>query len=199
MIQEGKIKRREPGVTKSLEPLVREMLAELGEDPQREGLLRTPKRVDAALRYLTHGYSQSVEEILNDAIFTEECEEMVVVRNIEFYSMCEHHMLPFYGRAHVAYLPKGKIIGLSKVPRLVDMFARRLQVQERLTNQIAGTLMEVLHPYGVAVVLEGKHLCMMMRGVEKQNSFVTSSAMLGEFKKDRATRMEFLNLIKSWE
>ncbi len=199
MIQEGKIKRREPGVTKSLEPLVREMLAELGEDPQREGLLRTPKRVDAALRYLTHGYSQSVEEILNDAIFTEECEEMVVVRNIEFYSMCEHHMLPFYGRAHVAYLPKGKIIGLSKVPRLVDMFARRLQVQERLTNQIAGTLMEVLKPYGVAVVMEGKHLCMMMRGVEKQNSFVTSSAMLGEFKKDRATRMEFLNLIKSWE
>ncbi len=199
MIQEGKIKRREPGVAKSLEPLVREMLAELGEDPQREGLLRTPKRVDAALRYLTHGYSQSVEEILNDAIFTEECEEMVVVRNIEFYSMCEHHMLPFYGRAHVAYLPKGKIIGLSKVPRLVDMFARRLQVQERLTNQIAGTLMEVLKPYGVAVVMEGKHLCMMMRGVEKQNSFVTSSAMLGEFKKDRATRMEFLNLIKSWE
>jgi len=199
VIQEGKIKRREPGVTKSLEPLVREMLAELGEDPQREGLLRTPKRVDAALRYLTHGYSQSVEEILNDAIFTEECEEMVVVRNIEFYSMCEHHMLPFYGRAHVAYLPKGKIIGLSKVPRLVDMFARRLQVQERLTNQIAGTLMEVLKPYGVAVVMEGKHLCMMMRGVEKQNSFVTSSAMLGEFKKDRATRMEFLNLIKSWE
>jgi len=199
VIQEGKIKRREPGVAKSLEPLVREMLAELGEDPQREGLLRTPKRVDAALRYLTHGYSQSVEEILNDAIFTEECEEMVVVRNIEFYSMCEHHMLPFYGRAHVAYLPKGKIIGLSKVPRLVDMFARRLQVQERLTNQIAGTLMEVLKPYGVAVVMEGKHLCMMMRGVEKQNSFVTSSAMLGEFKKDRATRMEFLNLIKSWE
>ncbi len=199
MIQEGKIKRRETGVAKSLEPLVREMLAELGEDPQREGLLRTPKRVDAALRYLTHGYSQSVEEILNDAIFTEECEEMVVVRNIEFYSMCEHHMLPFYGRAHVAYLPKGKIIGLSKVPRLVDMFARRLQVQERLTNQIAGTLMEVLKPYGVAVVMEGKHLCMMMRGVEKQNSFVTSSAMLGEFKKDRATRMEFLNLIKSWE
>ena len=199
MIQEGKIKRREPGVAKSLEPLVREMLAELGEDPQREGLLRTPKRVDAALRYLTHGYSQSVEEILNDAIFTEECEEMVVVRNIELYSMCEHHMLPFYGRAHVAYLPKGKIIGLSKVPRLVDMFARRLQVQERLTNQIAGTLMEVLKPYGVAVVMEGKHLCMMMRGVEKQNSFVTSSAMLGEFKKDRATRMEFLNLIKSWE
>ncbi|HNY90223.1 MAG TPA: GTP cyclohydrolase I FolE [bacterium] len=186
-------------MAKSLEPLVREMLAELGEDPQREGLLRTPKRVDAALRYLTHGYSQSVEEILNDAIFTEECEEMVVVRNIEFYSMCEHHMLPFYGRAHVAYLPKGKIIGLSKVPRLVDMFARRLQVQERLTNQIAGTLMEVLKPYGVAVVMEGKHLCMMMRGVEKQNSFVTSSAMLGEFKKDRATRMEFLNLIKSWE
>jgi len=196
---EQNIKRKGAGVANSLEPLIKQMLEELGEDPQREGLLRTPKRVDAALRYLTRGYSQSVEEILNDAIFTEECEEMVLVRNIEFYSMCEHHMLPFYGRAHVAYLPKGKIIGLSKVPRLVDMFARRLQVQERLTNQIAGTLMEVLHPYGVAVVLEGKHLCMMMRGVEKQNSFVTSSAMLGEFKKDRATRMEFLNLIKSWE
>ncbi len=186
-------------MAQSIEPLVKELLVELGEDPLREGLLRTPKRVDAALRYLTQGYQQSLEELLNEAIFAEECEEMVVVRNIEFYSMCEHHMLPFYGRAHVAYLPKGKIIGLSKVPRLVDMYARRLQVQERLTNQIAQTLMQVLDPYGVAVVLEGKHLCMMMRGVEKQNSFVTSSAMLGEFKKDRATRMEFLNLIKSWE
>ncbi|HOT96461.1 MAG TPA: GTP cyclohydrolase I FolE [bacterium] len=186
-------------MAKSIEPLIKDLLVELGEDPQREGLLRTPKRVDAALRYLTQGYHQSLEELLNEAIFTEACEEMVVIRNIEFYSMCEHHMLPFYGRAHVAYLPQGKIIGLSKVPRLVDMFARRLQVQERLTNQIAQTLMRVLNPYGVAVVLEGKHLCMMMRGVEKQSSFVTSSAMLGEFKKDRATRMEFLNLIKSWE
>lgn len=183
----------------SIQPLIKQLLEELGEDPQREGLLRTPKRVDEALRYLTQGYSQNLEEILNDALFDESCEEMVVVRNIEFYSMCEHHLLPFYGRAHVAYLPKGRIIGLSKVPRIVDMFARRLQVQERLTNQIAQSLMQVLTPYGVAVVMEGKHLCMMMRGVEKQNSFVTSSAMLGEFKKDRATRMEFLNLIKSWE
>jgi GTP cyclohydrolase I len=190
---------KEHKVTKSIQPLIRQMLEDLGEDPQREGLLRTPKRVDEAMHYLTRGYQQDLDELLNDAIFTEECEEMVVVRNIEFYSLCEHHMLPFYGRAHVAYLPKGRIIGVSKIPRLVDMFARRLQVQERLTNQIAQTLVRVLDPYGVAVVMEGKHLCMMMRGVEKQNSFITSSAMLGEFKKDRATRMEFLNLIKSWE
>ncbi len=182
----------------SLQPLITKMLEILGEDPRREGLVRTPRRVDAALRYLTRGYHQDVEQLLNDAIFHEECNEMVVVRNIEFYSLCEHHMLPFYGRCHVAYLPNGTIIGLSKIPRIVDMFARRLQVQERLTNQIAELLQKVLNPWGVAVVMEAKHLCMMMRGVEKQNSFVTSSAMLGEFKKDRATRMEFLNLIKSW-
>ncbi|MBN2355383.1 GTP cyclohydrolase I FolE [candidate division KSB1 bacterium] len=175
------------------------MLRILGEDPQREGLVRTPQRVDAALRYLTRGYHQNPEQLLNDAIFQEECSEMVVARNIEFYSMCEHHMLPFYGRCHVAYLPNGKIIGLSKIPRIVDMFARRLQVQERLTNQIAQLIQKVLNPWGVAVVMEAKHLCMMMRGVEKQNSFVTSSAMLGAFKKDRATRMEFLALIRSWE
>ncbi len=186
-------------MSKSIEPLIKQMLEDLGEDPQREGLMRTPKRVDEAMHYLMRGYEMNLDELLNNALFEEACEEMVLVRNIEFYSMCEHHMLPFYGRAHVGYLPKGKIIGLSKVPRLVDMFARRLQVQERLTNQIAQTLMQVLNPYGVAVVLEGKHLCMMMRGVEKQNSFVTSSSMLGEFKNDRATRMEFLNLIKSWE
>lgn len=184
---------------KDVQPLIKQLLEDLGEDPEREGLLRTPKRVDEAYRYLLHGYDVSLEKLLNNAIFNEECDEMVVVRNIEFYSMCEHHMLPFFGRAHIAYLPQGRIIGLSKVPRLVDMFARRLQVQERMTNQIAQTLMQVLNPFGVAVVMEGKHLCMMMRGVEKQNSFVTSSAMLGEFKKDRATRMEFLNLIKSWE
>ncbi len=184
---------------KSIQPLITELLQNLGEDPQREGLVQTPRRVESAYHFLTRGYHQDIREILNDAIFTEACEEMVLVRNIEFYSLCEHHMLPFFGRAHVAYLPKGKIIGLSKIPRIVDMYARRLQVQERLTNQIAVTLQETLNPYGVAVVLEGKHLCMMMRGVEKQNSFVTSSAMLGEFKNDRATRMEFLNLIKSWE
>ncbi len=178
---------------------VREMLTLLGEDPQREGLLRTPKRVEEAYRYLTRGYTLDLEKILNDAIFTEECNEMVLVRNIEFYSLCEHHMLPFYGRCHVAYLPKGKIIGLSKIPRIVDMFSRRLQVQERLTTQIAVTLDKVLSPHGVAVVMEGKHLCMMMRGVEKQNSFVTTSSMLGSFKQERATRMELLNLLQTKE
>jgi len=173
------------------------ILREIGEDPQREGLLKTPERVQKSYEFLTNGYRANLDEIVNGAIFHEECNEMVVVRNIEFYSMCEHHMLPFYGRCHVAYLPKGKIIGLSKAPRIVDMFSRRLQVQERLTNQIAETLNNVLQPYGVAVVMEGKHLCMMMRGVEKQNSFVTSSAMLGESKTDRATRMEFMNLIQT--
>ncbi len=173
------------------------ILNHIGEDPNREGLLKTPERVARAYDFLTKGYRENINEIINDAIFNEECNEMVVVRNIEFYSMCEHHMLPFYGKCHVAYLPKGKIIGLSKIPRIVEVFARRLQVQERLTNQIAETLQEVLQPYGVAVVLEGKHLCMMMRGVEKQNSFVTSSAMLGEFKSERATRMEFLNLLQT--
>jgi len=178
---------------------VRELLTLLGEDPQREGLVRTPKRVEEAYRYLTRGYTLDLEKILNDAIFTEECNEMVLVRNIEFYSLCEHHMLPFYGRCHVAYLPKGKIIGLSKIPRIVDMFSRRLQVQERLTTQIATTLDKVLSPYGVAVVMEGKHLCMMMRGVEKQNSFVTTSSMLGTFKQERETRMELLNLLQTRE
>jgi GTP cyclohydrolase IA len=181
-----------------IRPLIRQLLKSLGEDPEREGLLRTPARVENALHYLTRGYEMNLEQLLNNAIFHEECDEMVLVRNIEFYSMCEHHMLPFFGRCHVAYLPKGKIIGISKIPRIVDMFSRRLQVQERMTNQIAITLQQVLDPYGVAVVMEGKHLCMMMRGVEKQNSFVTSSAMLGSFKTERATRMEFLNLIKTW-
>ena len=184
-------------MTNSIEPLVRELLPLLGEDPEREGLVRTPERVARALEYLTRGYDMDLEELLNDAFFNEECNEMVLVKNIEFYSMCEHHMLPFYGKVHVAYLPKGKIIGLSKIPRLVDMFARRLQVQERLTNQIASTLKEVLDPYGVAVVVEGKHLCMMMRGVEKQNSYVTSSAMLGSFKTSRETRLEFLELLQT--
>ncbi len=178
---------------------VRELLTLLGEDPQREGLVRTPKRVEEAYRYLTRGYTLDLEKILNDAIFSEECNEMVLVRNIEFYSLCEHHMLPFYGRCHVAYLPKGKIIGLSKIPRIVDMFSRRLQVQERLTSQIAATLDTVLSPYGVAVVMEGKHLCMMMRGVEKQNSFVTTSSMRGTFKEERATRMELLSLLQTKE
>ncbi|MBN1560641.1 GTP cyclohydrolase I FolE [candidate division KSB1 bacterium] len=184
-------------MSEQIEAAVTTILSAVGEDPQREGLLRTPHRVAKAYEFLTKGYRTDLETIVNNAIFHEECNEMVVIRNIEFYSLCEHHMLPFYGKAHVAYLPKGRIIGLSKVPRIVDMYARRLQVQERLTNQIANTIDEILKPYGVAVVMEGKHLCMMMRGVEKQNSFVTSSAMLGTFKDERATRMEFLNLIQT--
>lgn len=180
-----------------IEGAVSTILEAVGEDPNREGLLRTPHRVAKAYEFLTKGYSADLDEIVNNAIFAEECNEMVVVRNIEFYSLCEHHMLPFYGKAHVAYLPKGKIIGLSKVPRIVDVFARRLQVQERLTNQVAETLLQILDPHGVAVVMEGKHLCMMMRGVEKQNSYVTSSAMLGAFRTERATRLEFLNLIQT--
>ena len=184
-------------MSEEIETAVSMILSAIGEDPHREGLLRTPHRVAKAYDFLTKGYRTNLDTIVNNAIFHEECNEMVVVRNIEFYSLCEHHMLPFYGKAHVAYLPKEKIIGLSKIPRIVDMFARRLQVQERLTNQIAETINSVLDPHGVAVVMEGKHLCMMMRGVEKQNSYVTSSAMLGSFKDERATRIEFLNLIQT--
>ncbi|NIA30139.1 MAG: GTP cyclohydrolase I FolE [Actinobacteria bacterium] len=181
----------------TIRELVKKELELIGEDPDREGLLKTPERVEKAMQFLTKGYKTDIDKVLNNAIFHEECEEMVIVRNIEFYSMCEHHILPFYGKCHVAYLPKGKIIGLSKIPRIVDVFARRLQVQERMTRQIANVLQEILQPYGVAVVCEGKHLCMMMRGVEKQNSFVTSSAMLGTFKEERATRMEFLSLLQT--
>lgn len=181
----------------TIQELVKKELALIGEDPEREGLLKTPERVEKAIKFLTKGYTADIDEVLNNAIFHEECEEMVIVRNIEFYSMCEHHMLPFYGKCHVAYLPKGKIIGLSKIPRIVDVFARRLQVQERMTRQIANVLQDILQPYGVAVVCEGKHLCMMMRGVEKQNSYVTSSAMLGTFKEERATRMELLSLLQT--
>lgn len=184
-------------MSERIEQAVTQILQEIGEDPQREGLIKTPRRVAKAYEFLTKGYKVDIEKLVNEAIFHEECNEMVLVRNIEFYSLCEHHMLPFYGKCHVAYLPKGKIIGLSKIPRLVDAFSRRLQVQERLTNQIAVTLQELLNPYGVAVIMEGKHLCMMMRGVEKQNSFVTTSAMLGTFKQERATRMELLNLIQT--
>ena len=180
-----------------LEALVRQQLIELGEDPDREGLDRTPLRVAKALDYLTSGYSTSVEEVVNDAIFDAEgAEEMVLVRDIEFYSMCEHHMLPFFGTAAVAYLPKGKIIGLSKIARVLDVFARRLQVQERLTNQVAGALEDILDPHGVAVVLEGRHLCMMMRGVQKQESAMITSAMRGTFKDNPRTRSEFLELIR---
>jgi GTP cyclohydrolase IA len=180
-----------------MEALIRELLEELGEDARREGLERTPERVAKALRYLTSGYAQKVEEIVNDALFVEEYDEMVVVKDIDFFSLCEHHLLPFFGRAHVAYLPAHKILGLSKIPRLVEMFSRRLQVQERLTTQVATTLEEVLRPRGVAVVMEGIHLCMLMRGVEKQNSKAVTSAMLGVFRERPETRAEFMELIKS--
>lgn len=175
--------------------LVNDMLTEIGEDPNREGLINTPKRVAEAYEFLTRGYHQEIEEVLNDAIFTEKYDEMVLVKDIDFYSMCEHHMLPIYGKVHVAYIPNGKIVGLSKIPRIVDVFARRLQVQERMTQQIAETLDKYLQPIGVAVVTEGYHMCMMMRGVEKQNSSATTSAMYGVFKDDAKTRAEFLNLI----
>ncbi|MCX8057064.1 MAG: GTP cyclohydrolase I FolE [Ignavibacteria bacterium] len=180
-----------------IQTLVRELLVEIGENPDREGLIRTPERVAKAYEFLTRGYQQDVDEIMNKAIFTEKYDEMVIVKDIDFYSMCEHHMLPFFGKAHVAYIPNGKIIGLSKIPRLVDIFARRLQVQERLTQQIADTLNEYLKPDGVGVVIEAMHMCMMMRGVEKQNSIATTSAMHGSFKEDERTRAEFLTLIKS--
>jgi GTP cyclohydrolase I len=178
-----------------LEEKVLDMLSLLGEDPSREGLLKTPKRVAASLKFLTHGYRQDIRKILNDAVFEEPYDQMVLVKNIEIFSLCEHHLLPFYGKAHVAYIPNGKIIGLSKIPRVVDVFARRLQVQERLTGQIADCLMEALNPLGVAVVIEALHLCMAMRGVEKSNSYAVTSAMLGGFRKSEASRNEFLRLI----
>jgi GTP cyclohydrolase I len=178
-----------------LEGLVREQLLEIGEDPDREGLRRTPLRVAKAMDFLTSGYTTSLEDVVNDAIFDAEgASEMVVVRDVEYYSMCEHHMLPFFGKATVAYLPKGKIIGLSKIARIVDVYARRLQVQERLTNQVADAMTEILDPHGVGVVMEGKHLCMMMRGVQKQESNMVTSAMRGTFQSDARTRSEFLDL-----
>ncbi|HCI15752.1 MAG: GTP cyclohydrolase I FolE [Candidatus Marinimicrobia bacterium] len=178
-----------------LEANNRELLDLIGEDSQREGLVKTPNRVARAWEYFSQGYRANLDDIINDAIFHEDCSEMVVVRDIEFFSMCEHHMIPFFGRAHVGYLPNKKVIGLSKIPRIVDMFARRLQLQERLTSQIANTLEEVLDPVGVAVVMEGRHLCMQMRGVEKQNSYASTSAMLGQFRKSAETRAEFLSII----
>ena len=177
--------------------LVVELLKELGEDVQREGLDKTPERVEKALRYFTSGYAQDVKEVLNGAMFVEEYDEMVIVKDIDFSSLCEHHLLPFIGKCHVAYMPNRKIVGLSKIPRLVEMFSRRLQVQERLTTQIANTLNEALQPRGVAVVVEAIHLCMLMRGVEKQNSKAITSAMLGAFRDRPETRAEFMELIKS--
>jgi GTP cyclohydrolase I len=176
---------------------IREVLVGIGEDPGREGLLKTPLRVEKALKAITSGYADDPIRILNEAMFTVDTDEMVIVKDIELYSMCEHHMLPFFGKAHVAYLPAGRVVGLSKLPRLVDMFARRLQVQERLTSQIAKTIEDVIKPRGVGVVIEARHLCMMMRGVGKQNSVAVSSCMLGEFRSNRATRDEFLSLVRS--
>jgi GTP cyclohydrolase I len=180
-----------------IEKLVYQLLVELGEDPDREGLIKTPHRVAKSLQFLTRGYNQDPEALINEAIFSEDDNEMVVLTNIDFYSMCEHHMLPFHGKAHVGYVPNGKIIGVSKLARIVDLFARRLQVQERLTRQVANFLMETLEPHGVAVVMEGSHMCMKMRGVEKQNSLMVTSSMLGEFRENLATREEFLQLLRS--
>ena len=179
-----------------MQDIIRGLLSALGEDPSREGLLDTPKRVENSLRFLTSGYREDVDAMLNNALFTVDYNEMVIVRDIDFYSLCEHHLLPFFGKCHVAYIPNGKVVGLSKIPRLVDIFARRLQVQERLTNQIASTLLEKIKPLGVAVVTEATHLCMSMRGVAKQNSVALTSAMLGTFRTDARTRAEFLDLIK---
>ncbi|WP_424952395.1 GTP cyclohydrolase I FolE [Deinococcus sp.] len=177
--------------------LTHDWLERIGEDPQREGLLKTPQRVEKAWRFLTGGYRQTLMDVAGDAVFAAEGSEMVVVKDIEFYSMCEHHMLPFYGRAHIGYIPRGQILGLSKFARITDLYARRLQVQERLTTQIAEAVQELLNPVGVAVVLEGVHLCMAMRGVEKQNSSTTTSAMRGLFKEDSRTRAEFMSNIQS--
>jgi GTP cyclohydrolase IA len=175
--------------------LVTDLLKYIGEDPSREGLIETPRRVSDAYEFLTSGYNKNIEEVMNNALFNEKYDEMVLVKDIDFYSLCEHHMLPFYGKVHVAYIPDGKIIGLSKIPRIVDVYARRLQVQERMTRQIADTIEKYLQPRGVAVVSEAHHMCMMMRGVEKQNSSATTSAVHGDFKEDPRTRAEFLNLI----
>ncbi|MDX2456966.1 MAG: GTP cyclohydrolase I FolE [Gammaproteobacteria bacterium] len=180
-----------------LEELYRQIIKGVGEDPSREGLMKTPARAAKAMEYLTHGYQQSVDEVVNNAIFESENNQMILVRDIELYSLCEHHLLPFIGKCHVAYIPTGKVIGLSKIARIVDMFARRLQIQENLTKQIADTLMQTIQPAGVGVIIEAQHLCMMMRGVEKQNSKMTTSMMLGTFLDHDRTRSEFLRLVRS--
>ncbi len=180
---------------KKFEGLIEQILSQVGEDPTRQGLKRTPKRVQASYEYLTSGYKQNVKDVINKAVFDEDYDEMVVMKDLDVFSLCEHHLLPFYGKCHVAYIPKGKIIGLSKIPRIVNIFARRLQVQERLTHQIATCLKEALNPHGVAVIIEALHLCMAMRGVEKQNATCVTSSMLGVFRSDRGTRMEFMSLV----
>jgi GTP cyclohydrolase I len=179
-----------------MQDLIRSLLAELHEDPNREGLRDTPKRVEKALKFLTSGYTADIDSVLNNALFSVDYSEMVIVKDIDFYSLCEHHLLPFFGKCHIAYIPTTKVIGLSKIPRLVDVFSRRLQVQERLTNEIADTISDKIAPLGVAVVIEATHLCMSMRGVQKQNSFAVTSAMVGAFRNNARTRMEFLELIK---
>jgi GTP cyclohydrolase I len=182
--------------TASTQDLYRELIRRVGEDPTRDGLLDTPKRVEKSMDFLTRGYGQTVTEVLHDALFDVDYDEMVIVKDIEFFSLCEHHMLPFFGKAHVAYVPNGKVIGLSKTARLVDVFARRLQVQERLTSQVANAIQEAIQPQGVAVIIEAQHLCMMMRGVEKQGSSTITSSMLGVFKTQQQTRNEFLSLVR---
>jgi GTP cyclohydrolase I len=180
----------------SFEELVREMLVRLGEDPEREGLLRTPERVKKGFEFLTRGYNEDPEALIKNALFTVTYDEMVIVKDVEVFSLCEHHMLPFFGKVHVAYIPNGKVIGLSKIPRLIEIFSRRLQIQERLTTQIAETIQKVVQPQGVGVVIEARHLCMMMRGVEKQHSAAVTSSMLGCFRDEQETRTEFLSLIR---
>ena len=185
---------RTKAAEQSIAPLIEEMLGALGEDPKRDGLLRTPDRVDKAMKFLTSGYGMDIQKILNGALYEVKYDEMVLVKDIEFFSMCEHHMLPFFGKVHVAYLPKDRVIGLSKIPRIVDMFARRLQIQERMTQEIAQTIQEVVNPVGVGVICEARHFCMMMRGVEKQNSRTVTSALRGAFRDDSRTREEFMRL-----
>ena len=179
-----------------LEQITKELLEIVGEDTNREGLLKTPTRVAKSWEFLSQGYNQDLDEIVNGALFEEAAKDMVIVKDIEFYSLCEHHLIPFYGKAHVGYIPNGKIIGLSKIPRIIDFYARRLQVQERLTNQIATCIQDLLNPKGVAVIMEGRHFCMLMRGVQKQNSIASTSSMLGTFKEKSSTRNEFLKLVE---
>lgn len=188
---------KESGATQRMQSLVHDLLGELGEDPKREGLRQTPSRVAKMYSFLTKGYGEDIRSVVNGAVFKEKYNEMVIVKDIDFFSLCEHHLIPFFGKCHIAYIPKGKIIGLSKLPRIVEVFARRLQVQERLTEQIAEAIYTTLDPQGVGVVVEARHLCMMMRGVEKQNSVATTSAMFGTFRNDEKTRMEFLTLLRS--
>ena len=181
---------------KNIKTITTQLLKEIGEDPNREGLQKTPERVAKAWKFLSHGYKQDIKKIINGAVFKEKYDQMVAVKDIEFYSMCEHHLLPFFGVAHIAYIPNGKIIGLSKIPRILDMFARRLQVQERMTQEVASMLNETLQPKGVAVIIEAQHMCMQMRGVEKKNSYMSTSEMLGIFREDDKTRKEFLDIVK---